>query len=342
MRIVVDLRSLSGSPWSGVPMYTREIVSALTALRSEHEWTGYTSGRSAGSVSVGSIQQYWHGPFSNAFSTLLWNLPRSRFRNPPRANVFFLPNWNILPARLPFPLVVTLHDCSAQRLAFDGGLKRRLWHKAIRIPRLLHQAHALICVSESTAQEVRTFFPEEQKKIHVIPLVPPTRRVHECGGICSLWTQEKKPIVVLLSDGHRRKNIDAALKALSRMRTPHVLVQVGSPAVGPLEPLRFDALLSHAALLVYPSIYEGFGFPPQEAIARGIPVIAGSSPAVAEVSGERCTLVNPLDVAQMERVIEEVLRQGAKPNTKAPSAPQRTWAQVAQETFAVLEAAGGK
>jgi len=203
----------------------------------------------------------------------------------------------------------------------------------------MHQAHALICVSESTAQEVRTFFPGEQKKIHVIPLAPPSRRAHECSSICQQWNQEKKPIVVVLSDTHRRKNIDAALTALARVHAPHTLVVVGSPAVGSLEPVQFDALLSHAALLVYPSLYEGYGFPPQEAIARGIPVVAGSSPAVAEVSGERCLLVNPLDVAQMERVIEDVLCTGAQAKINTSTASQRTWGQVAQETFAVLEKA---
>ncbi len=327
MKIIVDLRSLSGFPWSGVPIYTREIVRALTQQFPGNEWIGYSSGRSPGSVLAPGITRYWLDNGSNALKTVMWNLPGSRLRNREKADVYFLPNWNIMPSHFDIPLVLTIHDCSTQRLEWDGGIKQRLWHRSIRIRRLLTQARALLCVSRSTAQELTTFFPQHQQKVRIIPLAAPAYPTHQCNHYCEQWKKIQYPIVVVVADNHQRKNTQACLAVLQRISTPHHVVVVGA-----FPPSRYEALLAHARVLVYPSLYEGFGLPPQEAMAAGVPVVLSHAPALAEVSGAGSWLMNPLDKNQMQRVLEEAL---ITPRKSVP--PQRTWNDVASETWKVFQ-----
>jgi glycosyltransferase involved in cell wall biosynthesis len=67
------------------------------------------------------------------------------------------------------------------------------------------------------------------------------------------------------------------------------------------------ALINQASLLVYPSLYEGFGFPPLEAMALGVPVVASSAGALPEILGEAAILVPPTNVASLADAISQVL-----------------------------------
>ncbi len=70
------------------------------------------------------------------------------------------------------------------------------------------------------------------------------------------------------------------------------------------------AVLSGSALLAYPSIYEGFGFPPLEAMAAGVPVVATAAGAVAEVAGDAAVLVAPGDHDALATALADVLDNG--------------------------------
>ena len=68
-----------------------------------------------------------------------------------------------------------------------------------------------------------------------------------------------------------------------------------------------DALLRGADLVAYPSLYEGFGLPVVEAMARGVPVLASITPAVAETAGDAALLVDPEDVAAIAEGLARAL-----------------------------------
>jgi glycosyltransferase involved in cell wall biosynthesis len=103
------------------------------------------------------------------------------------------------------------------------------------------------------------------------------------------------------------------------------------------------AVYNMADLFVFPSLYEGFGLPPLEAMACGLPVVASSAPALAEVLNGAALLVNPSDVAALaeasaralrdRRLRSRLRRQGLE------RAGQFSWQRTARGTVAVYEAA---
>ena len=73
-----------------------------------------------------------------------------------------------------------------------------------------------------------------------------------------------------------------------------------------------EALLSLADIFVFPSLYEGFGLPPLEAMACGAPVIASNQTAVPEVIGDAGVIINPLDVNELSEAMADLIRDSAK------------------------------
>jgi glycosyltransferase involved in cell wall biosynthesis len=99
------------------------------------------------------------------------------------------------------------------------------------------------------------------------------------------------------------------------------------------------SLYSGAALVVFPSLYEGFGLPPLEAMACGTPVVASHAPAIPEIVGDAAVLVDPLDTASIAHGMVSLLgdpdRQAALRATGIERARGFTWMRAAEETLAV-------
>jgi glycosyltransferase involved in cell wall biosynthesis len=100
-------------------------------------------------------------------------------------------------------------------------------------------------------------------------------------------------LVLAGPDGPARPAIDDAIAALDESVRTRVLVTGGVSDAGRV------ALLAHARVLAYPSLYEGFGFPVLEAMSIGVPVVAARAGSIPEVAGDAATLVGPTDVDAM-------------------------------------------
>jgi len=109
----------------------------------------------------------------------------------------------------------------------------------------------------------------------------------------------------------------------------------------PFEALRI--FFQSAALFVFPSLYEGFGLPPLEAMASGTPVVASNASALPEVLGDAAVLVNPENVFEIARAIQEALldeqlRAELRAKGKAQAA-RYSWDRTAREVLAVYREA---
>ena len=104
--------------------------------------------------------------------------------------------------------------------------------------------------------------------------------------------------------------------------------------VGPVSPPALSALLAGASALAYPSLYEGFGFPPLEAMTVGVPVLVGSGGAVSEVAGSAAEAVDPLDVsalaAGLRRVVFDQARRTELIESGRKHAATYTWERTAK------------
>lgn len=106
---------------------------------------------------------------------------------------------------------------------------------------------------------------------------------------------------------------------------------------GYVEEIDLPAIYSMAEVLVYPSIYEGFGLPPLEAMACGCPVIASNTSSLPEVVGDAGILINPYDVEALKQAILSVIRDDALRNLLRDRGLERakmfSWEKTAKEVL---------
>jgi glycosyltransferase involved in cell wall biosynthesis len=167
------------------------------------------------------------------------------------------------------------------------------------------------------------------------------------------------PYILFIGALERRKNIAGALAAFAaaaeRIPNTHFVLAGAGPStwpvangswyervhfLGPVTPERKGALLRNASALFLPSFYEGFGFPPLEAMSVGVPVVASSAGALPETIGSAGLLLDPQDTggfadALVAACTDQELRQILK-NRGEERANSFSWSRCADETFRLL------
>ena len=328
-RVAIDARDAHGPQLRGWGRYTLELVRAL---------------RRRAEVDLLELDEGGRGP------ELAWEqlvLPRILRRR--GAALVHAPNC-FLPLRRPCPGVVTVHD-----LAFEDHPEdfARLtgWKYRTFTPRCARSAERVICVSEHTRSDLCERYgvdAERTRTIHSAPSLPLGDAEPPSG-----------PYLLAVGDLRRKKNLVRLARAFARLRReglPHRLVLAGLDAgqgsairaaaggapvelAGYVDDARLDALMRGAALLVYPSLYEGFGLVIVEAMARGCPVAAARATALPEAAGGAAALFDPLDEEDMadtirgvledDRLREELVERG---RTRAS---ELSWDRTAELTTAV-------
>src|SRR5262249_3648003 len=133
-------------------------------------------------------------------------------------------------------------------------------------------------------------------------------------------------------DGFRSEEVEAQM----RREGPGRIVRTGL-----LAPDELDAVLSSAAVLCYPSLYEGFGLPILEAMSRGVPVVASNTSSIPEVAGDAAILVDPLDVGSLAAALVKVLSDEQTAADLAQRGRERakrfSWNATAQATLQVYK-----
>ncbi len=267
------------------------------------------------------VDEFWRP----AGRDILWHqlvLPR-RLREI-GAEVVHIPSYRRILARPPCPQVVTVHDCAAFQLRGKYDPARMAYGRHV-VPRLARCANQLITVSHATARDVETFFHRPAAQIAVIwngidhaRFRPPVAAELEAFRVRQ---QLARPYVVYLARlEHPAKNHLRLIEAFERLVEarpdwPHELVLAGADwhgaavihsrvAVSPararirtpgfVEPADLPLWYAGADALVYPSLFEGFGLPPVEAMACGCPVVCSDRGALGEVVAAAAHLVDPL------------------------------------------------
>jgi glycosyltransferase involved in cell wall biosynthesis len=253
--------------------------------------------------------------------------------------------------------VVTIHDMTFKR--FPELLQMEtLVNLEHQMQRELAHADAVICVSESTRQDLLHFYD-----------IDPSRAVTVLSGLTVPASDNQQPTtdnlpsryVLFVSTIEPRKNLEVLLDAYARLRNRGVydgaLVVVGrvgwksesimarlrAPGVHHLDYVpaaQLAAVYRNAELFVFPSIYEGFGFPLLEAMAHGVPSIAARSSSLPEIGGDAALYFDPRDARTLETEIERVLTDAALRKRLAEAglarAAQFRWDVAAGKTLDVL------
>ncbi|HEX7102451.1 MAG TPA: glycosyltransferase family 1 protein [Nitrolancea sp.] len=239
-----------------------------------------------------------------------------------------------VPRRLaPFGRVLTLHDVIP---FIYPETHARLTNLLFRryIPRSLRFVDRIITDSESSRQDIVRFLRFPAERVNAIPIgVAPRFAPAEADACQRNRERYGLPADYVLTVGslNPRKNLEtlfAAYQQLRRSGLPHRLVVVGPTAwksAGIFQRLRalgieqdvlltgfvadedLPALYSGASVFAFPSLYEGFGLPPLEAMACGTPVVTSNRSSLPEVVGDAGLLVDPLDVEALASAIDRLL-----------------------------------
>lgn len=254
------------------------------------------------------------------------------------------------------PFVSTAHDAT---IAYGynpvrGGYKRRLYPWALR------RARAVVAVSAFARDEVVRHFGADPARIHVIHSGP---GLGETDGAVAA-APDRGPYLLYVGNLAANKNLPFLVRAFGASSAPGRLVLAGRPGEGydaleaelarsprrgdvdlrtDVSDAEIEGLYRGASALVLPSLYEGFGFTPLEAMSRGCPVVASDIPAVREVSGDGALLV-PLDepawAAALDRVAgDQALRDELRERGRSTVA-RYSWDETARGVCRLFEELG--
>lgn len=256
--------------------------------------------------------------------------------------------------------VVTVYDMIDEKwsdVSQKSNSIRRRWDRSIKAAAIRRADH-VICISESTRNDVLELLAMDSRKVSVthlgcrIPGQLPRRRL------------VSEPYVLYVGNRGGYKNFTSLFLAYVRkvrLRQNFRLVCFGGGsfsrdersmiAASGLEDAAIiqlggnDELLAnlytHAAALVYPSLYEGFGLPPLEAMAHGCPTVCSNTSSLPEVVGAAAELFDPCDVEAIAHAIERVVFSDSRTTALREAGRKRaamfSWKACAQKTREIYE-----
>ncbi len=370
MRICFDV-SPAVHRHAGLGRYAHDLLSALLTQNQANEYIAlYNSPRGdrQPGAPLDRLPAYRIPLDAKPWRTSVWlaqvfNLGMDRWL--PRCDLFHATD-HLLPRFKHAKTVFTLHDLIF-RFYPEYHLPLNRWFLTVAMPHFLRRADAIIAVSECTKRDAVRLYNIAPEKIAVIyegvnPVLQPVTDSNRLAEIRARYARQQ-PFILLVSTIEPRKNISALVDALCVLRArgfTHRLLIAGrkgwlyqptfdhvkqtgmSDAVDFLDFVPDDdlaALLSACDAFVFPSLYEGFGLPPLEAMACGAPVICSNTSSLPEVVGDAALLVNPRDPGEIANAIERVLTDHPLRDELRGKgilqAAKFSWERAARETLAV-------
>ena len=237
---------------------------------------------------------------------------------------------NIAPLFYRGKSIVHIHDlCFVVNPQWYSFSFRTLYN--LMIPRLAHRATKVITNSNSAKNDLLQYFDLPAEKVSLVywavdetfslPATPLAEKIADMPNDYILYVGSLEP----------RKNINILIEAFEELRSEHPELNTKLILIGGESPLfatvrlkakkfgedvvfkgfvRDDELRQyyrHASLVAYPSLYEGFGLPPLEAMASGAPVVTSYTSSIPEVVGQAAIMVNPRDCRQLVDAMYRVL-----------------------------------
>ncbi|MBK9707206.1 MAG: glycosyltransferase family 4 protein [Acidobacteria bacterium] len=372
MRVALDAIPLA-APKTGIGHYTDSLAEWLARIHTDHQYELISPfdfpfdacGRHGHSPKPENLSRKFI-PVRSIFKKW-WLLGLPAFLQISPLDVFHGTNYCV-PVFAPCPTVVTIHDLSL--LAHSGTHETdNVIRGRRRMPIMARRARKIIAPSEWTKREIIEFLGIKPGKIQVIHEGAREKMLPLPESNCQSVLERfgiKKPYLLFVGTIEPRKNLTTLIRAYDTLlrETEHrpQLVLCGGRGwldgevfslveklklqeqvlfTGYVEDSDLPALYSSAEAFIYPSLYEGFGLPPLEAMACGTPVITSNSSSLPEVVGKAGLMHDPEDHLALTRSIVEILsdKDSREHFIRAglEQASRFSWDRAARETQAVYD-----
>lgn len=333
--------------YSGVSEYTLNLMENILKLDSENDYRlFYNSARDiknrmpdfGGYPNVKVIKFSYPNKILNYFCFKFLNFPKmDKFLG---ADIFFMPHINFI-SLAGSKKVLTVHDLSFLRYKNFFSWRKNFWHSMVNIKKLVNKFDKIIAISENTKNDIMELCGVDSRKVEIAHsgIGSEFRVIKNDANLSRVKSKYElgEKFILFLGTVEPRKNIEGLILAYNQLRfsapelRDYKLVIAGgrgwrsggiyrrwekSPYKEDIKFLDYidrndkPCLYNLASLFVYPSFYEGFGFPPLEAMACGVPVIASFSSSLPEVCGSAALLLDPHDADGMARGMREILSNG--------------------------------
>ena len=368
MRIAIDAHSI-GTKLGGNESYATNLIEALAQVDSSNNYTLYVTTPEANDRFNGRWPNFRvrtirpHTPLIRIPLTLSAELRK----NP----VDVLHVQFTAPPFCPCPVVVSIHDLSFEHLPQTFNRRSRTQLR-LTVRHSARRAARILSLSEHTRSDIAATYGIDSTRITAIPLAAPAhfgpvqderelQRVRHTYGIDGDY-------VLSVGSIQPRKNLARLVRAYASLRTKYAngkfpkLVLAGKCAWLYDETLRalqdtrirdsvvltgyvpeadLPALYSGSICFVYPSLFEGFGLPPLEAMKCGAPVVVGNRTSIPEVVGDAAIALDPYNEAEISSAIEQVVNDSDlrdKLRVKGfERAQQFDWQETARRTLSVYK-----
>lgn len=254
----------------------------------------------------------------------------SRSRQYRGLDLLWVPQYNI-PLLYKGKLLVTIHDlCQLAHPETLGSTLQRHYAKYL-LSAVAKRASAILCVSEFTASEIQKYLRVDQKRLVV---TYPEAGPFGGSGISFPSERTGNPYLLAVGNLKKHKNLPRLISAFCGIqdRIPHDLVLVGrregflnsetqfQGSDFPEGRVRFTGHVSddelrlyyrNATALIFPSFYEGFGFPLVEAMAEGCPIACSNVASLPEVAGDAALLFDPFSIESIAEAVLRIATDGA-------------------------------
>ncbi|CCF84310.1 glycosyltransferase family 4 protein [Nitrolancea hollandica] len=307
-------------------------------------------------------------PFINRFIQESFCLPGSMGE----FDSFLFPNYFTPPRRVAGKIVTVIHDLQYLHFPLNFSPKKRIWLRAAH-ELTLHQADVVVAISNFVRDDlIRHYGDRHAGKIHFIPNPISWERLsHEKPSLVGRVGIPDSPYILSVAAHYAHKNLETLIRAFARVhqtRTDYKLVLVGQLptqlvgvsrharvtdliyalgiessvlVTGHIPEAALGALYRNATIFVFPSLFEGFGMPPVEALGMGLPVLTtrcGSLPEVTQ--GLAAFVSDPLDAEEMADFILTMMETPGKytPSADLVARLRDTYApeRVAREYYTLL------
>ncbi|KKR32660.1 MAG: Glycosyl transferase group 1 [Candidatus Falkowbacteria bacterium GW2011_GWF2_39_8] len=344
MKIGIDIRTLMDAHYSGVSEFTFNLLTNLFAIDKENQYKIYYNSGKDISAHLPKFNQPNVKLIYTSYPNKIFNYLFLKIFKYPKidqlldVDLFFMPHIGFIALSGKTRNIITIHDLSFLRYPKVFSLRKNFWHKMVNAKKLVNEFDEVVAVSHHTKKDLVEICKVKPEKIKVIHLgIGEDLKVKEKDDerLNQIKTKYSLPdkFILFLGTVEPRKNIEGVMRAFELYRkensgTEIKLVIAGARGwksesiyklwerseykndiyfIGYVDRKDKVYLYNLASIFVYPSFYEGFGFPPLEAMACGLPTITSYNSSLAEVVADAAILVDPFNIQEISTAMSQLL-----------------------------------